>query len=182
MEYTQEMYEEDRKLAHYIYCQHFKGFYKYKDDLIAVALKDLYKYRLSYDDSKGKYSTYACKACWWAISFFLRMEYKQSLNLNACSLDTPIKVGSNDTLSDFIQADNSNFNSNLNMAYLNYIVNKILVDKNQTYQKVIRLLMQGYHPKCIAEMIGISRQCACQYRDKFKALLKERLQKDNYLV
>ena len=158
MEYTQEMYEEDRKLAHYIYCQHFKGFYKYKDDLIAVALKDLYKYRLSYDDSKGKYSTYACKACWWAMSFFLRMEYKQSLNLNACSLDSPIKVGSNDTVSDFIVANNLNFDSNLNISYLNYVINTIIVnEKNLNRKKAIQLYVNGDYPTLIAKNLVLQK-------------------------
>lgn len=182
MEYTQEMYEEDIKLAYYVYRKYFSCSYRYKDDLIAVALKGLYKCHLSYDDTQGKYSTYACRMCWFSMLEFLKREKTQTRNFEMLSLDKPIKVGSDDNLSDFITANIPDFNTNLNLAYLNNVINEILVDKNQTYQKVIRLLMQGYIPKRIAEMLGISRQCSCLYKDRFKALLKERLQKDNYLI
>lgn len=182
MEYTQEMFEEDKRIAYYVYSKCFLRSYRYKDDLIAVALKGLYKYHSSYDNSKGKYFTYACRMCWFSMLEFLKREKTQTRNFEMVSLDKPIKVGSDDNLSDFITADIPDFNSNLNLAYLNNVINEILVNKGQTYQKVIRLLMQGYIPKHIAEILGISRQCSCLYKDRFKALLKERLQKDGYMV
>ncbi len=64
-EYTQEDFLNDKCLASYVYKKHFYNYTSIKDDLIQCCIIKLYNVKKCdiYDESKGKWGSYAYKIC-----------------------------------------------------------------------------------------------------------------------
>ena len=97
MEYTNEMFEEDRKLALFTFGRYYKKFARYKDDLVQVALIKAPRARELYSEDKGKYSTYAVLHFRSAMVKFLIKELRHNhlgddLSLDLCFRDSEFNL------------------------------------------------------------------------------------------
>lgn len=136
-EYTEEMYEEDRKLAHYTYMKFFHKYsfnHKYYDDLMQVAVARLAYIRLNniYDSTKEEYSTFAIKVCKYAMFSFTRFEYRKTRLMS----DTPLGVTDEKefTLEDYYSFKNyqqEQSNILVTMKDLKEIIRKIIFRDNR---------------------------------------------------
>lgn len=184
-EYTKEMYEEDRKLAHFTYMKFFHKYsfnHKYYDDLIQVAVQRLSYVRLNniYDKAKGEYSTFAIKVCKHAMYGFSREEYRKI----KCISDTPLGITDDKefTLEDyysFKDYQQSQSNILLTIKDLKEIIKKIILRDNRLKRKVsIRALKErDYRRRNHAKKLGVQQQIALEYyiNDKSMPLItKER--------
>lgn len=136
-EYTDEMYEEDKKLAHFTYMKFFHKYsfnHKYYDDLMQVAVARLAHVRLNniYDSTKGEYSTFAIKVCKNAMFLFTRFEYRKTILMS----DTPLGVTDEKefTLEDYYSFKNyqqEQSNILVTMKDLKEIIRKVILRDNR---------------------------------------------------
>lgn len=124
MEYTDEMYKEDLKLATWTYKRNFSAKYSaYKDDLIQVAINQLALNRDKFDESKGTYGAFAIKVCTRKMIRFLELErLKNNLGTN---LSIDLEISEDVTLAETI-GEEVDFDKNLNLSDLKKQILKIL--------------------------------------------------------
>lgn len=124
MEYTDEMYKEDLKLATWTYKRNFSAKYSaYKDDLIQVAINQLALNRDKFDESKGTYGAFAIKVCTRKMISFLERERKKN-NLGT-DLSIDLEISEDVTLAETI-GEEVDFDKNLNLSDLKKQILKIL--------------------------------------------------------
>ena len=179
MEYTEDMYLEDKKIACWVFSKKFLFLNRLKEDLIQLALVNLYCSRPNYDSSKGTYFTFAIKVCYQSMLKILYKEKKSTNNFNNSSLSFVVK--DNATLEDFI-GKNDNVDSNMNCEYILKTCKDILNNnKSKTFKTINTLYLKGYNTSQIAKILNVTRQCTNIYVKKFRKLLKARLIRENYL-
>lgn len=79
MNYTNEQYEEDRKIAEYVYRDHFRKHRGLKEDMMQNALLALWQSRKDFNE-KSSYRTYANKIAFNAMLRTLEKEQKHIYN------------------------------------------------------------------------------------------------------
>lgn len=83
-------FESNMKLVPYIYNKYFYGLKKYKDDLFQCGYMGLWKACKRFEETKSKFSTFACKCIKNEMLLFLRQENKQKGQISG---DAPINNG-----------------------------------------------------------------------------------------
>lgn len=183
-EYTQEMYEEDNKLVHYII---FKALRLYpfletkKDDLFSDLWLLVYKTRQNFDESKNaKFATYFLSSARFAIKRFLQ-EKIENLDENCISLDTPIGDDGDMSLLDMFSCE-SDFDSSFRFyELLSIIENVISCYRTDKTKDIVRSYLEHFNIQIVADNFGISRQYVSQIIISFKKDLQEELIKQNFV-
>jgi len=91
--YTDKMYEEDRKLANYFFNKKYLWLSHMREDIISMLIFQLYKYRPQYDPSKSTYATYAGMIIKCRISNIMKKKNLKQNEFENNSLDQPDKCG-----------------------------------------------------------------------------------------
>ena len=178
MNYTQEMYEEDKKISLSVFKKKFNYLQWLKDDLIQVSIIALYRVRQNYyDETKGEYLTYAFTSSYNAMLMFIRGEIKYFDNL---SLD--FEYLDDDPLEHFI-GEEQDFDKNLRYEQLLSVCNQV-IDKirSKNFKHIAKEFIQGISPGNIAKDMGVSRQYVYNQLVKIRLLVKERLLKMGYEI
>ena len=177
MDYTTEMYEEDKTISLSVFKKKFNFLQWLKDDLIQVSIIALYRVRLNkYDETKGIYLTYAFTSSYHAMLMFIRRETKYFNNL---SLD--FEFLDDDPLEHFI-GEEQDFDKNLRYEQLLSVCNKVIEKKGRNFKHIAREFMQGKSPGKIAKDMGVSRQYVYNQLVQIKRLVKEKLLKMGYEI
>lgn len=175
--YSNENYNEDLKLANFVFNKHFCNYENIKDDLIQVALFALWKGRKYFDCYKATYSTWACKICKNEMSKFI---YKELCHLDNYSLNEKIGIDNNDELETCIKEKSFSFYDIDELIVISTAIKKYL--KNIHNKKVIinieQLLLKGFSVSEISNLIGCSHQYVSNIKALFKRELKEILDKE----
>lgn len=181
MDYTTEMYEEDKKISLSVFKKKIKGiglFARYKDDLIQVSLIALFRARQLHNETKGDYFKYAFSASYYAMLLFIKRERIHTNDFNTLSLD--FEYQDDDPLEYFI-GEEYDFDKNLRYEQLLSVCNKV-IDKRRSknFKHIAKEFIQGKTSAQIAKDMGVSRQCANEQVNIFKRLVKEKLLKMGY--
>lgn len=169
-EYTEEMYEEDRKLAHFTYMKFFHKYsfnHKYYDDLMQVAVARLAHVRLNniYNSTKGEYSTFAIKVCKNAMFSFTRFEYRKTRLMS----DTPLGVTDEKefTLEDYYSFKNyqqEQSNILVTMKDLKEIIKLVILRNNKQKKNLtLRALKERECRNKIPKELKVHQQIAFDY-------------------
>lgn len=198
MEYTNEMCEEDKRIAQFVFNKSFKNYAEYKDDMIQVALIGLVRARELYQEDLGRYFTYASTTCKRAFIRFIEQEKKQSNNIANLSLDTSCNGEDDDlvTLSDFLGYE-ENYLQKETENELKTAIKKIIlkqrckdileqVDPKRNLKKktnrikqqqlyAIDFFVNGKNIMQIAEENGVTRQAIHRAVVKFRPIIIKEL-------
>ena len=73
-----------------IFNKHYKGFLKYKDDMIQTAYLQIWKSKNKFNPNKGKLESFMATICWNTFNKFIRDNvYKDKDNINSIvNIDT----------------------------------------------------------------------------------------------
>lgn len=178
MDYTTEMYEEDKRISLSVFKKKFNYLQWLKDDLIQVSIIALYRVRQNYyDETKGEYLTYAFTSSYNAMLMFIRRETKYFNNL---SLD--FEYLDDDPLEHFI-GEEQDFDKNLRYEQLLSVCNRV-VDKrrSENFKHIAREFILGKSPGIIAKDMGVARSYIYKVIAQIKRLLKEKLLKMGYEI
>ena len=177
MEYSIENYEEDRKIANFVFSRKYLRYTKYKDDLIQSAVISLWLKRSKFDETKAKYFTFASMVCYQAMAHFLRKEKKQTNDYSNLSLDFETNDNSdseshslNDLISDDIDFESNIFCENI----LQFCKAEISKFKNKKYRNMCYLCLEFGNCAEIGKKLGISRQAVSHYTRKFQKHMLEK--------
>lgn len=178
MNYSDEMYREDLLVSNFVFKKKFISSKNYKDDLIQSSLIALYKGRFKFDETQGKYFTFAYKVSYFAMLEFLRKEKKQTNNFDNLSIDYEFE--DNNTFLEML-GDEIDLEQNLNYEFLLKICYHI-IDKNKSniFKSIAELFINGSTCSKIASFLNKSRQFVSKYIEKFKNLIKEKLKEYDF--
>ena len=166
--YTPEHYEQDKRIALFIFNKNFKGHYL-KDDLIQVATIELWKLRQS-----GNYKDYvrcACGAAFNTMIDYLRKEtrhFADSLFGKVGSTDLElidVLINEQPTAQDYCEAKE---------IIRNIMPLPILVSKRN--RKIIAMHLKHYTQAEISESVGVSRQCVNRIIKAFREAARQVLE------
>lgn len=167
MEYTQKDYEEDKRISNLVFNKYLKKSYRFKDDLIQESLIRLWKNRAKFDESKGKYSTWAFRVSLTSMLMFLRKEKK---NFNNLSLDYEIK-GFEEGEMKFVDTIGV-CEIDTDKIDVKTLFENVLKNKNEEARIVADRMLKGFTQKEIAKEIGKSRAYVNRKLFKFGNELK----------
>ena len=179
MDYTTEMYEEDKRISLSVFKKKFNFKQRLKDDLVQTSLIALYRFRQNrYDEIKGKYFTVAFLVSYHAMLSYIMREKKRTNDFNLLSLD--FECQDNDPLEYYI-GEQQDFDKNLRYEQLLSVCNKV-IDKRRSknFKHIAREFIEGKTSAQIAIDMGVSRQYASEQVNIFKRLVKEKLLKMGY--
>lgn len=183
MEYTDEMYKEDYKIARYwIYCK-CKNRGSDALDLMQVCLMSLFKNRCNFDINRGRYFIFASKIVRSCIHHWLVIKNAKKRTAELVSLDCPCSTSEDESckLSDIIPCE-VDFNSNLNCQYiLDVGFNIINRSHFKSFKKISSLYLMGLSITDIAKRLNITKQGVSSFVQKFRKLLRAELIKDGFL-
>lgn len=75
------MFEDNQLLVPFLYNKYFKGYFRFKDDLLSSGYLGLCKACKRFDESKGfRFTTFASKCVINEMRMFLRKEFKHYNN------------------------------------------------------------------------------------------------------
>lgn len=185
MNYTQEMFEEDKKLVLFAFSKSTFSKNKllsgYFDDFINYALMYATRCRKLYVDCKGaKYSTYAIKTFKRAfISCYKRLKMKHTFN--TISLNMPSIEDSNTEMQDCIAENNQSLLSGLifkdMQCLLEYAKKLALINENgkkrntKNLSEIIDAVIKGdCKYASIASKFGLSREFVRVEATRFKMI------------
>ena len=79
-----------QSIPNVIFDKHFKGFLKYKDDMIQTAYLQIWKSKNKFNPNKGKLESFMATICWNTFNKFIRDNvYKDKDNINSIvNIDT----------------------------------------------------------------------------------------------
>lgn len=177
--YTNENYEEDCKIANYIFNLYFSSYEYLKEDLLQVALIGLCRAREKFDNKKATYSTYACKICFNEMNRFIYNEYYQSINQ---SLNEKIGTDNTEELTNCIEDKSFSF-EDIDDKIVIYNAVKKYFKKLKESKKIIKikqLILKGFSTKEIIGMTDCSHQFIDKIKQQFKQELKELIHKELY--
>jgi len=166
--YTPENYEQDERIAIYVYNKKFKGHYL-KDDLIQVATIELWKLRES-----GNYNDYVRCACTTALNTMIDYLRKETRHF-ADSLSD--KLGSTDLeLIDVLTNEQPTAQDYCEVKEIirNIMPLPILVSKRN--RKIIAMHLKHYTQGEISEDVGVSRQCVNRVIKTFREAARQVLE------
>lgn len=175
-EYTEKEYQEDKKIATYIFYKHFKTFDRYSKDMINSAIVTLKNAREKYN-GKFTYLTYANKVAKNSMLADIQKISKFEQNELAVINDT-LKDSEDITLEDTIISDvtpEDELNFKILKQTCNDIINK---SKSKLFKQVATLTLEENTPSEIGKILNISRQCADQYVKMFRNELKKILEQE----
>ena len=180
MDYTTEMYEEDKRISLSVFKKKFNFKQRLKDDLVQTSLIALYRFRQNrYDEIKGKYFTVAFLVSYHAMLSYIMREKKRTNDFNLLSLD--FECQDNDPLEYYI-GEQQDFDKNLRYEQLLSVCNKVIEKKGRNFKHIAREFMQGKSPGKIAKDMGVSRQYVYNQLVQIKRLVKEKLLKMGYEI
>ena len=190
MEYSSAMYEEDKRIANYVFFKKFKKYFDYKDDLIQSSIIALYRARELYNEEKGKYSSYAVQTCIYTMLDFIKTEQKKNnLGLNL-SLDYELEEGYTieETLGECVDYEQKFRIEDLKKDILKIIKKRNYKDvsskqninkRNTEFRKseiiAIDYFVNGKSEKQIRKDLGLTRQCVNKVINKYRKIIQEKL-------
>lgn len=187
-EYTKETYEEDFRIAKKVYYKCFSIKWNHlKDDLIHIGVIHLCKARKYYDESKGKFFTFAYKVVFRKMCSYLKSQLydKRILNEQSLSLDYEYE---DCVLSDMIGVEDDVFDKLVKEQMIQAIKNIILKcnykgnKQPKIRQKYIyEYFINGLNICQIGAKYGISRQAVDISVRKYKKIIREELKKQGFL-
>lgn len=183
MEYTNAMYEEDNKIANWVFKKYFIFAIDYKADLIQEALMQLWNARKKKDETKSKYFSFAIICSYYAMCRYLRKikfggkNLRTKTQLTILSYDT--NISEDTTLIELLGKEDNH--KNFDYDYLLKTGNEIINNhKSKALKKIASLVLQCKTPTQITKELNISRQAVSLYIIKFRKLLTEKLKEENY--
>lgn len=145
----QQLVEDNMNLVYFVMHDKFRMLV-HDEDLIQTGMVALCYAGKSYDETRGSFSTYACKAIYLAICKELnrRNEYRDA---DIISLDCVLTNGEGDktTLGDLIVGE-----SDIEYVEIDQLYNKL----SDLDKQIVDLRKQGLNNKQIAVRLGYSRQ------------------------
>jgi RNA polymerase sigma factor (sigma-70 family) len=178
MEYTNEMHEEDRKIANYVYRRCF-SYPQHREDLIQVATIKLWRYRHKYNAELASYCHFAYIVARQEMITFLRSQAKHtviSLNYEYGSED--------DNGKEFLDFLPSHDNHALDLDYLLKTVHKVMTKRKRSdlLKNIVSSRLKLRTTTEIISELGVTRQCINDCLNEFRKQLKTQLIKEGYLT
>ena len=173
MEYTQENFNDDKRIATYVFYKKFSYLPEFKkDDFVQTAIISLWRARSSYDSLKGSYGLFA-----YVVSYHAMLSLLKKKEFKCISLYFETEQGT--PLIEFIPSDNNELN--FDYDYIRKTANKIInKNKSKIFRKICTMFLQGKNSTLIAKEFGKTRQWSNAYINKFRNLLKMTLQAEGY--
>lgn len=179
LNYTYENYEEDLKIANFVFIKHFLRYQAMKDDLLQVAMVDLWKGRDCYDKSKGKYSTYACKICFNAMLIYIHKEFNNCADV--ISVNIQLKTTSNNlTLNECLEDTAYRIEDVEDIIVIRQVLKRYFktLKKDSKEYKICKLVLKGNTTKEICSILQCSHQYVDKIKNQFRIQLKNMLKKE----
>ena len=168
MIYTSEHYEQDKRIALYVFNKNFKGHYL-KDDLIQVATIALWKLRES-----GNYNDYVRCACTVALNTMIDYLRKETRHF-ADSLFG--KVGSTDLeLIDVLINDQPTAQEYNEVKEIIRSIMPLPILVSKRNRQIIAMHLKHYTQAEISERVGVSRQCVNRVIKAFREAARQVLE------
>lgn len=186
LEYTEETYKEDLKIAKFVFYRHFKKWQTLKDDLIDIGIIQLCRVRERYDENISTYFNFACKVIERKMRAYILAQFKQKrfINISSVSLDYEDENG---TLLDLIGIEDNTFEKLCNEQMVQAIKDIILKcsykGKNlrEPRQKYLYdYFINGLNTCQIGAKYGVSRQAVDLVVIKYKKVIREELVKQGF--
>lgn len=184
MEYTQENFIEDYKLAKTFFYRHCSYLKSYKDDIIQEFIICLWKSREKFDSEKGKYSTFAFSCMRFCfLSHFWKKRKKMSFEKSFLSFDFEYEENKESFyIESLVSNDEEDLLSKFDVEYLISCFDEIVQNhKSKTFKKIVMTYLKHFDYAKTGGELGVSRQVVFQYVEKFRKLLRKRLVQDGFL-
>ena len=150
-----------------------------KDDLIQVALINMWNGRKYFDKTKSKYSTYAFKICFNSMLDFL---YKEFNHCDECiSVNITLKTKNNNLILQDCLADTAYCIEDIeDLILIKQVIKKYLktLNKDSKEYKICKLVLSGVPIMQIKDKIGCSKQYVARVKDRFRVEFKNMLRKE----
>lgn len=150
----QKLVEDNLNLVHHVIWRYYSSF-RFDEDIVSCATMGLCKAALTWDESKSKFTTYACSC----IRNEIRMELKsRQRRVETISLDTPIDEGLTigDTIADIEETPK--------------VIDYSFLDNLTQDEKVIfKLRSQGYKVEEIEVVTGYDHRKVLRIMRNIKA-------------
>ena len=166
MTYTPQDYEQDRKIAFYVFNKNFKGHYL-KDDFIQTAVIALWQLR-----QKGNYKDYVNCACTTALNHMISFLRKENRNM-ADSLFADAGDENNLRLIDVLASEQATADDYCAHGELVGIIMRLARCLRERDRKIIGLYLKRRTQKEIAERVGVTQQCVSIVIGKFRLSVKQ---------
>jgi len=173
MEYTIKSYDEDVKIANWIFNKYFLGYIRLKEDMVQAAVIKLWRNRPHFNKRKGTYGTFACLCAYREMCMFLRKEKK---HLNNISLFEEIEEDI--LLIDILGAVKDSMSELLEVEELLSKVRIVVSGLDGKSKKIIELYLKHYPQREIAKRVGVSQVSVSSHIKAFRKLLKAELEGD----
>lgn len=174
----EELYTQNETLVYFTISKYYPG-YLGDEDLVQECKIGLWRAVTSYDETKSKFSTFACKC----ILNSIRMYFRGSKNkVETVSLDQPAS-SSDDvdvTLQDLVVDDSSEYriDSVVHKHLIAEIRDRLSTADSAMLVPVFDLWLQGCTCTQIGERLGVSSQRANQLQTKIRRELHKTKNKD----
>lgn len=151
-------------LVPYIMRNHF-NIEQYDEDMFQCGMIGLWKAAKTWDESKSRFATYACRCITNEILMYLRCKTNRSTS--DTSLDNPISPDSDIEFKDLIPCDDDPFE----VIELREVIVQLKQNLAPRELKVLELSMRGANQSTIAKRVG----CTQSYVSRLKKQIKEKL-------
>lgn len=179
-EYDEARYKEDLKISRWVFNKYLrlpasvKRFYE--DDLISASIVKLWEHRKDFDETRGKYITFAAIISLQAMMTFIRKEERITNHFSGLSLEFEYETDTKFGDSFFEEFD---FDENMNFEKLyNFCLQFINKMRGKTLKKVAVLYINGKRQIDIARELNISREYARQCVYRFSKRIQEAYKKE----
>ena len=182
-EYTNENYEEDRKIVYFCvnkFLRLYPMLEHQRDDIISNILYFVYNLHKTFDSSRGvKFMSYASKNIYFMCLSYLKKYIKDRNNI---SLSIDETFGDDNDLSflDLVPV-NFDFLSNLRYFELLDIIKIVFTKFSESHINVLKYWLKNFDINKTAEFFNLSRQTVSYVINDFRYYLKNELLKNNFV-
>ena len=166
-----------QSIPNVIFDKHFKGFLKYKDDMIQTAYLQIWKSKNKFNPNKGKLESFMATICWNTFNKFIRDNiYKNKDNINSIvNIDTVEYMNADydgrNEKRELINSMGKTDKHYLDIEYRELMEkfdkrikkeNKSMAGRNANLKElhyVMDKLVEGYNQSEIAKEMGVTQNC-----------------------
>jgi len=170
MNYTTEHYNEDCKIANWVFNRYFKQHIGLKGDMVQMAVIRLWQARTQHDKKKGTYATFACLCAYREMLMFLRKERK-----HFCNVSLYEKIEDGLFLIDTLRFEENKVFELLETEDLAGKIAAVVWSFGRSGKKIIDLYLKHYSQAEIAARVGVTRPYVTKQIKAFRELLKKEL-------
>lgn len=156
MEYIQQQFENDSKIATFIFNKYFSKYKFYKEDMIQESLIHLFKARKTFKSGGATYRTYACRCSYNCMFNFIRVNCNEKYITQSLSDKITDDLTIEDTIGEKMQINELGLDRVFIAIKRN--VKRKLGNKSNSYLKFIDYKLALLSNAEIKQKLNCSRQ------------------------